>query len=111
MLTTTPERVSAAVDWLRARGSREVFFSDIQFGPTFVAALREHRVSAAGVHAQDWTTPCGVMQIVVDVLGIIAGAYGIGCALTGGTIVAFCAAALVFGLAAVTLELVHDWYC
>jgi hypothetical protein len=108
MLTTTPERVSAAVDWLRARGSREVCFSEIQFGPDFVAALREHSVSASGVHAQDWSTACGVLQIMVDILGIIAGLDALGC-LVG--IVPYCVAAAIFTVAAIALELLHDWVC
>lgn len=108
MLTTTPERVARAVDWLRARGSREVFFSEIQFGPAFVAALRQNRVSASGVRAQDWSSPCGVLQIMVDVIVVIAGAYGLGC-LFG--IVPFCVAAVIFGIAAAALELLHDFVC
>lgn len=108
MLTTTPERAQAAIDWLRARGSREVCFNEIQFSPSFVAALREHRVSASGVRAEDASTPCGLMQIMVDIIAIIAGAYGIGC-LFG--IAPFCAAAAIFGLAAIAMELWHDIVC
>jgi acetolactate synthase small subunit len=110
MLTTTPERVSAAVDRVRRHGIRETMLS-IRFDPNSVAAMRQHRVAAAGPHALDAGSPCGVLQLMVDIIAITGAAWLVGCAATLGACIPCCVGGAILELAALVLEGLHDFLC
>ncbi len=111
MLTTTPERVSAALDRLRQRGCREIMLNEIRLDPDSVAAMRQHRVTAAGAHALDGGSPCGLLQIMVDTIAIVGDAWLVGCAVTLGACVPCCVGGALLELGALVLEGLHDVFC